>query len=341
MAKLGWDETGKHLYETGTDHCVVYPAVGTAYPKGYAWNGVTGWTESPSGADETALYADNIKYLSLRSAEEFGATITAYTYPDEFAVLDGSATPAGLEGVKIYQQARRSFGLAIRTILGNDVDGNDHGYLLHLVYGLTASPSERGYSTVNDSPEAIEFSWELKSVPVAVSGDYKPTSIITIDSTKVNSDKLKALENKLYGTDAVVSYTAKLNPIATVYTEVSEPGSVNPSEQTPAWYERTGEGTTESPYVYTTTSDESVVSEKTYYTRTEGDNPHSNADGGWYERSGEEGAYVYTLSADTEIVAGTASASKTYYVKSTASGTDAYLPLPDEVITTLRPSTGG
>ena len=200
MAKLAWDLTGQHLYETGTDQCVVYPAASDGtYPEGVAWNGVTGWTESPSGADETALYADNIKYLSLRSAEEFGATLTAYTYPDEFGKLDGSDTP--LAGVKIYQQARKSFGLAIRTLIGNDIDSNDHGYMLHLVYGLTASPSERAYSTVNDSPEAIEFSWELKSVPVTVTG-YKPTSVITIDSTKVSPKRLADLEDVIYGTTA-------------------------------------------------------------------------------------------------------------------------------------------
>lgn len=233
MAKLAWDLTGQHLYETGTDHGVVYPAASDGtYPKGYAWNGITGWTESPSGADETALYADNIKYLSLRSAEEFGATLTAYTYPDAFADLDGSA--ALMAGVKIYQQARKSFGLAIRTLIGNDIDSNDHGYLLHLVYGLTASPSERGYSTVNDSPEAIEFSWEMKSVPVNVTG-YKPTSIITIDSTKVNANRLADLEDVIYGTSAGDRYF--LSDDTTVdssktyytkgsdgtYTEVSEP----------------------------------------------------------------------------------------------------------------------
>lgn len=200
MSQLSWDLTSEHLYETGTDHGVVYPADDNGtYPKGYAWNGITGWTESPSGADETALYADNIKYLSLRSAEEFGATLTAYTYPDAFAKLDGSDTPA--DGVKIYQQARRSFGLSIRTLIGNDVKSNDYGYMLHLVYGLTASPSERAYSTVNDSPEAIEFSWELKSVPASITG-YKPTSVITIDSTKANAKNLRTLERVLYGTSA-------------------------------------------------------------------------------------------------------------------------------------------
>jgi hypothetical protein len=225
---------------------VVYPAASDGtYPEGVAWNGVTGWTESPSGADETALYADNIKYLSLRSAEEFGATLTAYTYPDEFAVLDGSASIEGLSGVRIYQQARKSFGLAIRTLIGNDIDSNDHGYLLHLVYGLTASPSERGYSTVNDSPEAIEFSWEMKSVPVNVTG-YKPTSIVTIDSTKVSAAKLADLEDIIYGTSAgdryfvtddttVDSSKTYYELVNGTYTEVSNPEG-NPHTQ--GYYEK-------------------------------------------------------------------------------------------------------
>lgn len=245
MAKLAWDLTGQHLYETGTDHCVVYPAASDGtYPSGAAWNGVTGWTESPSGADETALYADNIKYLSLRSAEEFGATLTAYTYPDEFARLDGSDSP--LTGVKIYQQARRSFGLAIRTLIGNDIDSNDHGYMLHLVYGLTASPSERGYSTVNDSPEAIEFSWELKSVPVNVTG-YKPTSIVTIDSTKIEPMKLADLEDVIYGATAGDRYALTWDTTAdsektyyklegTTYSEVTPQTGDNP--KTLGWYEK-------------------------------------------------------------------------------------------------------
>lgn len=247
MSKIAWDLTGQHLYETGNDHVVVYPADDNGtYPEGYAWNGVTGYTESPSGADETALYADNIKYLSLRAAEEFGATITAYTYPDEFALLDGSASP--LAGVKVYQQARRSFGLAVRTLIGNDIKSNDYGYMLHLVYGLTASPSERGYSTVNDSPEAIEFSWELKSVPVAVNG-YKPTSVITIDSTKVSKEKLDALEDILYGTDGTISYNA-----------VTPLGTEDPSDL--GWYELSGT-------TYVLSQDTTVDNEKTYYTKEE------------------------------------------------------------------------
>ena len=334
MSKIVWDQIGQHLYETGTDRGVVYPADSNGnYPKGYGWNGLTGYTESPSGADETALYADNIKYLSLRSAEEFGATITAYSYPDEFAELDGSkiATP----GVTVYQQARHSFGLCVRTLVGNDVDSNDYGYKLHLVYGLTASPSERGYSTVNDSPEAIEFSWELKSIPVPFSkGNYKPTSVITIDSTKVDGTKLQELEAILYGTDGVVSYDAVSDPVATTYSAVAEPGSVNPSEQVPTWYERSGDGST-VPYTYAPTQDTVVDGEKTYYTKNAGDNP-STKDGGWYERSGSEGSYTYTKTSDVEV-----NTEKTYYKKTSTDGTDPRLPLPDEVLEKLTPPTTG
>lgn len=289
MAKLEFDKAGEHFYETGNEKVVVYPAneVG-AYPKGYAWNGVTGYTESPSGADETALYADNIKYLSLRAAETFGATITAYTYPDEFAILDGSASP--LDGVKIYQQARRAFGLCVKTLIGNDIDSNDHGYLLHLVYGLTCSPSERGYSTVNESPEAIEFSWELSSIPVPVPGTdangkpFKNTSVITIDSrkfydptTKQYDAKFLALEDKLYGTDGTVSYALSAD----------------------------------------TTVDET----KTYYTRT-----------------GSDPNYIYTA---VTPVGSENPTTEGWYEQSVTGGSDPYLPLPAEVISTLSTTVGG
>lgn len=197
MAKLTWDETSKRLYETGVRQGVLYPQDNSgAYPKGVAWNGLTAITESPSGAEETALWADDIKYLSLRSAEEFGATIEAYTYPDEFAICDGSAELT--TGVIVGQQPRKPFGLCYRTVLGNDTELDAHGYKLHLIYGATASPSERAYQTVNDSPEAITFSWEMTTVPVAVK-DARPTACVTIDSTKVDSEKLKALEKVLYG----------------------------------------------------------------------------------------------------------------------------------------------
>ena len=197
MSKLVWDKTGERLYETGVKQGVLYPqAVGGTYPKGVAWNGLTNITESPSGAEATALYADDIKYLNLVSAEEFGGTIEAYTYPDEFAECDGSA--ALTEGVFIGQQDRKTFGLCYRTTLGNDVDSNGHGYKLHLIYGALAAPSEKAYATINDSPEAITFSWEFKTTPVNVT-DHKPTASLTIDSTKVSETKMAALEKVLYG----------------------------------------------------------------------------------------------------------------------------------------------
>lgn len=200
MPKLVWDADSKRLYETGVDHGVLYVknAEG-AYPQGVAWNGLTAVTESPSGAESTPLYADNIKYLNLRSAEEFGATIEAYTYPDEFAQCDGRAELA--KGIMIGQQSRKMFGLSYRTKIGNDTDGEDHGYKLHLIYGCDAAPSERGYQTVNDSPNAITFSWTISTTPVNVKG-FKPTASIEIDSTKVDPEKLAALEAELYGSDS-------------------------------------------------------------------------------------------------------------------------------------------
>ena len=197
MSKLVWDQTGERYYETGVKMGVLYPqsASGT-YPKGVVWNGLTAVTESPSGAEATPLYADDVKYLNLYSAEEFGATIEAYTYPDEFAECDGSAELT--TGVTIGQQNRKAFGLCYRTTIGNDTDGNDHGYKLHIIYGAMASPSEKAYATINDSPEAITFSWEITTTPVSVSG-FKPTASVTIDSTKVDGAKLKQLEAILYG----------------------------------------------------------------------------------------------------------------------------------------------
>lgn len=199
MSKLVWDQDGERLYETGTEQGVLYPKSddGT-YPKGYAWNGLTGVSEAPSGAEETALYADNIKYLSLTSTEEFGATITAYTYPEEFEQCDGSADIS--TGVTIGQQDRIPFGLVYKTKIGNDTKGNDHGYKLHIVYGAKAKPSSRDYKTVNDSPEAIEMSWEITTTPIKVPG-FKSTATITIDSTKANHVKLAKLEDVLFGSD--------------------------------------------------------------------------------------------------------------------------------------------
>ena len=199
MAKLVWDATGERKYETGVRNGVLYVmGEGGTYPKGVAWNGLTAVTESPSGAEATPLYADDTKYLNLISAEEFGATIEAYMYPDEFAECDGSATLAA--GVTIGQQPRKTFGMCYRTVYGNDVDNESYGYKLHLIYGAVAAPSEKAYSTINDSPEAITLSWEVKTTPVNVTG-HKPTASLTIDSTKVDQAKLAKIEEILYGTE--------------------------------------------------------------------------------------------------------------------------------------------
>lgn len=212
MARLVWDQTGEHFYETGVKQVVLYPMTGNAYDAGVAWNGVTSIEENPSGADFNPIYADDIKYLNIQGAEEFGATIGAYTYPDEFAECDGAATP--VDGVAVGQQARKSFGLCYRTTIGNDTEGIEYGYKLHIVYGAKVTPSSKSYSTINDSPEPAEMSWEMNTTPVAVSG-MKPTSIITIDSTKftetADKAKLTALENMLYGTNAG-SGTEATNP---------------------------------------------------------------------------------------------------------------------------------
>lgn len=230
MPKLIWDAAGEHYYETGVDHGVLYPwdssLTTPGYGTGVAWNGLTAITETPSGADFTAIYADNIKYLNLQAAEEFGGTIEAYTYPDEWMECDGSAEIA--TGAVIGQQARKSFGLCYRTRIGNDTEGNEKGYKLHIVYGCLASPSERAYQTINDSPEAISFSWEFQTTPVPVLGSNgqpingaKPTSIITIDSTKVDSTKLTALEAILYGSDGQSDTTARLPMPAEVISTLS------------------------------------------------------------------------------------------------------------------------
>lgn len=214
MPKLIWDQTGDRTYETGVKQGVLYPQdVSGLYPKGVAWNGLTAVTEKPSGAEATPLYADDIKYLNLISAEEFGATIEAYTYPDEFADCDGSASIA--TGVYVGQQSRKAFGMSYKTVLGNDIDNNDHGYKLHLIYGALAAPSEKAYATVNDKPEAITFSWEVTTTPVSVV-DHKPTACITIDSTKADSAKLAALEAILYGADVTPARLPLPDEIATL-----------------------------------------------------------------------------------------------------------------------------
>lgn len=211
---LVWDQTGERYYETGVKNCALYVQSTTGtYPKGVAWNGITAFTESPSGAEQTALYADDIKYLNLMSAEEFGGTIEAYTYPEEFAECDGSAELA--KGAYIGQQSRKTFGLVYKTTLGNDVDGNDKGYKLHLVYGCMASPSEKAYATINDSPEAVTFSWEVTTTPVNVTG-HKPTAIVTIDSTKADAAKLAALEAILFGSETADARLPLPDEIATL-----------------------------------------------------------------------------------------------------------------------------
>lgn len=209
MAQLiKWDDVGEKLYEAGVDHGVIYPQISDgSYPVGVAWNGLVTVTESPSGAEPNPQFADNIKYLNLLSAEEFGATIEAFTYPKEFAICDGSAEPK--DGVVIGQQARKAFGLCYRTLIGNDVDGQNHGYKLHLVYGCMVSPSEKAYASINDSPEAITFSWDMTTTPAPVTG-YKPTSVIVIDSTIVDPTDLAALEAILYGTTGTPDTPAEL-----------------------------------------------------------------------------------------------------------------------------------
>lgn len=200
MPRIEWDKTGERLYETGIDHGVLYilDSDSASYKNGVAWNGLTAVTESPSGAEATPIYADNIKYLNLMSAEEFAATIEAYTYPDEFMQCDGSAEL--VKGATVGQQSRKIFGLCYRTKIGNDVDADEHGYKLHIIYGCQASPSEKPYNTISDSPEAISFSWEVATTPVNVTG-MKPTSLLIIDSTKADPTKLAELEKILYGAE--------------------------------------------------------------------------------------------------------------------------------------------
>lgn len=214
---LTWDQTGERFYETGVDHGVlfVYDSATGTYGNGVAWNGLTNVSEKPSGAEATPLYADNIKYLNLMSAEEFACTIEAYMYPDEFAQCDGSASIA--TGVNIGQQKRKQFAFSYRTKIGNDVDGNDKGYKYHIVYGCLAAPSEKAYNTINDSPEAITFSWEVSTTPIDVTG-YKPTAHIEIDTVKVNNaTKITALENKLYGSTTAPATLPMISDLLTIF----------------------------------------------------------------------------------------------------------------------------
>ena len=213
MSKLVWDVVGEREYETGVSKGVLYPMVSGAYPKGVAWSGLTTVTETASGAEATPLYADNIKYLNLMSVEELGGTIEAYTAPDEFGACDGTAELT--TGVSIGQQPRQTFGLAYQTILGNDTENNKHGYKIHLIYGALASPTERSYATVNDSPEAMTMSWEFSTTPVSVTG-FEPTSLVVIDSTKVDPEKLAAFEAIIYGSDDVEARLPLPNEVATL-----------------------------------------------------------------------------------------------------------------------------
>ena len=267
MSLITFDNTGDKKFEAGVDHCVLYPLTNGAYNHGVAWNGITGITESPEGGDAQDFYADNIKYGSLRGAENFGGTIECYTYPDEWKGCDGRADLA--DGVTFSQQSRKIFGLSYRTLIGSDTMELGAGYILHIIYGCTASPSSKSRSTVNESPEAGTMSYEFKTTPVNVSkiANAKATSHIEIDSTKVTPKVLAAIEAALYGKDGVVSYSS-----------ASPSGSENPASE------------------------------------------------GWYERSGSEGSYVYTLTTDDSV-----QSSKTYYIKNEVGGTNAYLPTPDQL----------
>lgn len=216
MSKIIFDNTGEKIYETGVDHCVLFVRNGNAYQTGVAWNGITAINESPSGAEATPIYADNIKYLNIVSGEDFGATIEAYTYPDEFTECDGSAEI--IEGVKIGQQTRKPFALCYRTLIGNDVAGTGHGYKLHFIYNAQAAVSAKNYKTINESPEAMSFSWEISTTPEVVEG-FKPTATVTVDSTKVDSQKLKALEDKIYGTESSEPTMPTISEIVSLLSE--------------------------------------------------------------------------------------------------------------------------
>ena len=321
MSKLVWDAIGEHKYETGVDHGVLYPIneATNTYDNGVAWNGLTTVTETPSGAESNPQYADNIKYLDLFSAEQFGATVACFTYPPEWEECDGSARP--VEGVNIYQQARKTFGLSYRTKIGNDVNP-EAGYKLHLVYNCKATPSERAYNTVNESPEALTFSYTISTTPVEVPG-YKNTALLTIDSTKFITDEAKArlaaLEAILYGTDSTPGTPA-------VY-----------EEDTAAAFDPTKEYYTEAGGVYTKFDIFDVTSDSSF-----------QAGKDYYEKNGD----VYTITADTVM-----DPSKTYYeIKTKAVGTSYYvlktpevpateatnprLPMPEEVISILNSTNG-
>lgn len=245
MARIKWDESGEHLFETGVNQGVLYKITDNEYANGYVWNGLTGVSESPSGADATALWADDIKYLNLIASEEFKATVEAYTYPEEFEECDGSASIA--TGVVIGQQARVPFGLSYKTTLGNDTEGTSYGYKLHMIYGCSASPSAKSYETINDSPSAITFSWEVNTTPVPVTG-HKNTATVVIDSTKVDAGNLAILETVLYGGDFAAFSASKTYAVGDTVTEATKKYVCVEAVTTPGvfdedkWYEMDTEG---------------------------------------------------------------------------------------------------
>lgn len=273
MTILTWDAEVDRVYETGVKNGILFPKKADgSYDNGIPWNGLTAVSESPSGAEETALYADDDKYLSLRSKEEFGGTIEAYTYPDEWAVCDGSASLDTNYGVIIGQQTRKPFGLFYRTTKGNAAEGNDYGYKLHFIYNALASPSEKSYATINDSPEAITFSWTFTTTPIEFRSDLKKSSTLIIDSTKVTSAVLSAIEDKVYGTnnsesemptpDWIISLVEGSGPAGTytaVDTSAAGYSTKNPKDE--GWYEKTGS----DPATYTRTKDTVVDISTTYY----------------------------------------------------------------------------
>lgn len=266
MAILKWDQVGERIYHTGVKNGVLYKQVGGAYPKGVAWNGLTGFTESPDGAEANDIYADDIKYLSIRSTENFKATITAYMYPDEFAECNGEANL--LPGVTIGQQPRKPFGFSCVTTIGNDEQYENYGYIIHLVYGATASPSEEDHQTINDSPEAVEFSWEIDTIPVAVDipgTNHKATAHMEIDSTKATEAQMTAIKNVLYGTENADPRLPLPSEVVSIMQSAS--GGYVEFEGTEftagtTYYERSG---TAGNYIYTPTSDSTYDSQKTYY----------------------------------------------------------------------------
>ena len=274
MARLVFDKVGERFYETGVDRCVLYLQDTTgAYPKGVAWNGITEIQQNPSGAESNKQYADNIDYLNLISKETFGGSIASFTQPDEWALCDGSVEP--VPGIRMGQQTRKSFGLSYRTLIGNDIEGTDYGYKIHLIYNAKATPSERSYSTMNDSPEALNPSWTIDTTPVNVEG-YKPVSHLEIDTTKFTKEKIEAFEDIILGSESTDARLPLPDEVIAFFSE--QPVPPTPPTPEPTYEPVTPVGT---------------------------ENPHEE---GWYERSGEEGSYVYTLTEDTTV-----DAEKTYY----------------------------